>query len=256
MAVTPEDRLRFERMAETYDAVAQYFVPRYDFLQNEMIRAAGLAESEQPVVVDLGAGGGGFLERVLEARPDARCYWVDSSVAFRAVAERRLERFGERVTFIHSRLEDPWEEKLPERPDFIFSMSAIHHLESGEKKRLAARAFETLQPGGWFINTDEMRTLNDDAYFRSLVYWVRHVESAEVPPELRDAAVGWRAGFERWKARNIENFGAPRHLGDDLHESFLLQLDSLKDAGFTNADCFVKFHLWAMIGGRKPLETD
>lgn len=255
MAVTPEDRQRFEKMAKAYDAVAPYFVPQYDSLQDEMIRVAGLAESDRPVVVDLGAGGGRFLERVLEAKPDARCCWVDSSEAFRAIARRRLERFAGSVTYVLSSLENPWEDSLPERPDFIFSMSAIHHLESAEKKRLTARAFKTLQPGGWFINTDEMRTLDDDAYFQSLLYWVRHVESAEAPAELADAAAGWRASFERWKARNVENFGAPRQLGDDLHESFLLQLDWFREAGFTNVDCFVKFHLWATIGGRKPGEA-
>ena len=256
MALTPEDRRRFEKMARDYDAVAPYFVPPYDLLQQEMIRVSGLAESVNPLVVDLGAGGARFLERALETVPGARCFWVDSSDAFRAAAERRLERFGGSVAYVSSRLEDPWEDELPKAPDFIFSMSAIHHLESAEKHRLTERCFAALRPGGWFINTDEMRPEDDDAYYRSLLYWVRHVDAAEVPEELAAEAAGWRASFERWKARNIENFGAPKQIGDDLHESVVVQTGFLRQAGFTDVDCFVKFHLWAMTGGRKPAEAD
>jgi hypothetical protein len=40
---------------------------------------------------------------------------------------------------------------------------------------------------------------------------------------------------------------------DDIHESFLEQLEWLKDAGFQEVDVFCKLYLWSMIGGKKIL---
>jgi len=58
-------------MAEDYDAMVCYLLPKYDDLQNEMIRISGLESAEKPIVVDLGCGSGRFLEKVLSLNPNA-----------------------------------------------------------------------------------------------------------------------------------------------------------------------------------------
>lgn len=62
----------------------------------------------------------------------------------------------------------------------------------------------------------------------------------------------WQGHFSRWKARNIEQFDEPKHKGDDLHKPFLTQLTWLQEIGFTGVDLFAKYHLWCLIGGKKP----
>ena len=248
-----EDKDRFIKMAKTYDKMARYLVPQYNFLQNEALNLAGIERMIAPIVVDLGAGSGIFLEKILRSNPHAFCYWVDSSEEFERVARKRLSRFGERVRYILSPLEDDWESQVDEPPDVILSMSAIHHLESHEKRALYQRCHDHLKRGGWFVNIDEMKTVDPAAYRNSLLFWVQYVEKAQhgVPDSLRDSCRKMMAQFDRWKQRNIDRIDAPKNKGEDIHEGFAEQVCWLKEIGFVGADVFIKYYLWCMIGGQK-----
>ncbi|HOD84318.1 MAG: Methyltransferase domain protein [Planctomycetes bacterium ADurb.Bin126] len=247
------DKERWSSMADCYDRMADYLVPRYHMLQDEVI-ALLLSECKPELIVDLGGGSGIFIEKILDASPSSRAVWVDSSEDFRRVATKRLGRFGERVVFVACAFEDNWQAALPEAPDAICSMSAIHHLDTAGKRRFYSSCFETLRPGGWFYNIDEMSTLYDDAYRRTLAYWIRHVADARanVPPELKPYASAWCEKFDGWRKRNVENIGQPKQPGDDIHESFVSQMEWLREIGFVNVDLFIKFQLWSAIGGQKP----
>ena len=248
------DEGRFSTMGEVYDRMAPLLVPGYGDLQNEALLIPSLEATTKPVVVDLGAGSGRLLEKALEQFPKAECYWVDSSEDFLRVAKRRLARFGDSVTFVLSALEDRWEDHVQAPPNFIVSMSAIHHLESEEKRALYRRCYELLADGGWFVNIDEMKTVCAEAYEDSLRYWVAHVAKAEasISEEDRGCYEQWNHHFENWKRRNLENIHEPKTKGDDLHESFLDQLTWLQETGFRHVDLFVKYYLWCGIGGQKP----
>jgi len=52
------------------------------------------------VFVDATVGGGGHTEAILEAHPEARVIAFDRDSAALAAAQARLERFGDRVTFV------------------------------------------------------------------------------------------------------------------------------------------------------------
>ncbi|MBN1217913.1 MAG: class I SAM-dependent methyltransferase [Anaerolineae bacterium] len=245
---------RFVTMARDYDEMAPYLVPQYNLLQESTIEYFNLEQLAQPVIVDLGAGSGIFLERILSRNKSALCYWVDSSPAFLDIAQQKLARYKNRVTFILSAMEAAWEQQMTHEPDFMFSMSAIHHLENEEKKELYQRCFELLAEKGWLVNIDEMKTIYDDAYYNSLLYWARHVDQSQslILQDKRDLYFKWVDHFDRWKARNIANFNQPKTKGDDLHEVFTLQMQWLQEIGFVNVDIFLKYHLWCMVGGQKP----
>ena len=251
--MTDVDGTRFLDMAETYDRLCRRTVPMYDLYQEEMLRIAGERGAPR-CVVDLGAGSGILLDRALDAWPDAQGVWIDSSEPFQEVSRRRLGRHRERVTYILASMEEDWESRTPRPVDVVVSMSAIHHLTREEKRDLVARCFCLLEPGGWLLNTDEMRSPDRDAYLASMRYWVRHVESlaARMSKQERPHYDAWRALFARWQVRNIEGIDEPKGKGDDLHESYQDQLDWLADIGFDKVDLFVKFHLWCTIGGQKP----
>jgi tRNA (cmo5U34)-methyltransferase len=249
---------RFVTMARDYDEMAPYLVPQYNFLQNSVVEFLNIKNLSQPIVIDLGAGSGLFLERILSKNKTACCYWIDSSEAFLEIARQKLARYENRVEFILSSMETAWEQQISQSPDFIFSMSAIHHLENDEKMALYQKCFDLLAEQGWFVNIDEMKTVYDDAYYNSLLYWVRHVDEglSLVPKEKRDLYFKWTGHFDKWKTRNIDNFGQPKIKGDDLHETFTLQMQWLKAAGFNNVDVFIKYHLWCIVGGQKPLANE
>jgi tRNA (cmo5U34)-methyltransferase len=244
---------RFFTMAETYDKMAPLMVPQYDFLQNEVFNIVSFPAEADIKVVDLGAGSGIFLEKVLKHFPNAVCYWIDFSLDFLKIAKNRLEPFENRVSYIHAPIEKNWEKQLEHKPDLIFSMSAIHHLENMEKKKLYKKCFQLLNDEGWFFNADEMKTLYKEPYRNSLIYWANFVTLSKdsLSDELKPYYDKWNLHFDHWKSRNIDNFGLPKYKGDDMHESFLEQLNWLSEVGFKNQDVFVKYHLWTMIGGQK-----
>ena len=247
------DKNQFFTMAETYDCMAPYLLPCYDYLQNESIRLTSLTARNNPIVVDLGAGSGHFLSKVLEQNQTARGYWIDYSDDFLAVAKRNLEKYADRVTYVPSSFEDDWMGQIKERPDFIFSMAAIHHLTNEEKRDLYARCYEKLDDKGWFLNIDEMKSGDEEAYRNSLIFWVSHVRNtaADIPVESRAMYDKWCVHFDRWEERNLKNFDRPKQKGDDLHESFVTQIEWLRDIGFKGADLFLKHHLWCAVGGVK-----
>ena len=141
-----DDDQRFFKMAETYDKIVQLLVPRYDLLQDETLNIISFEGVTNPTIIDLDAGSGILLEKILTRYPDTKCYWVDFSDDFLKIAKERLGRFEEQVEYILSPIEEDWEGEImqgeKEGVDAIFSMSAIHHLESVDKKRLYHRCFD------------------------------------------------------------------------------------------------------------------
>ena len=247
------EKERFFTMAETYDEMAQILVPEYDFLQSEALRIVDFETDKTFTAVDLGAGSGILIEKILNHFPGANCIWVDYSDDFLRIAEKRLSKYGNRVKFVLSVIEDNWEDKIDCRPDLITSMSAIHHLETEEKKKLYNKCYDVLNTEGWFFNIDEMKTISDAAYKNSLVRWVNFVLQQEksIPAGKAGYYRKFRSHFDNWKIRNIDNIEIPKQKGDDLHEAFIDQVKWLLDAGFKNADVFLKYHLWSVIGGQK-----
>ena len=98
-----------------------------------------------------------------------------------------------------------------------------------------------------------MKTLNKDAYLKSLYFWIYHAEKLKdnISDDLSNVYVDTMKKFDMWKKRNVDNIRIPKQEGDDIHESFLIQLEWLEEIGFKNTDLFCKLFLWSMIGGKK-----
>jgi tRNA (cmo5U34)-methyltransferase len=177
---------------------------------------------------------------------------IDQSEAFLALAERRLQLFGDRAACRRSRLQDNWAAELLEPPAAIVSMSAIHHLDPAEKQALYCRCWEALRPGGIFLNADEVRPVDDAAYLAECRAWAAHMHrvmaAGVVPPPMCDALL-------RWETRNVEQFGTPRVSGDDCHETVEVQMRYLAAAGFEAVDVPWHRELWALLRGLKASEA-
>jgi tRNA (cmo5U34)-methyltransferase len=248
-----KNRFHLQKMASNYDKMCQMTVPGYDFLQEAVIDILKFENMDNIVLLDLGAGSGILIEKVLKAFPDSVCYYLDFSDEFMSIAKERLQKYEDRVNYIKSDFCRDWESKIAEKPTVITSMSAIHHLQTENKKKLYKKCYDALKEDGWFFNIDEMKTMTEDAYLKSLYYWVYHAEKQKyiIPDDLSISYDAWMEKFSNWKKRNINNIHLPKQEGDDIHESFLTQLDWLKKIGFTRTDIFSKHLLWCLIGGKK-----
>jgi SAM-dependent methyltransferase len=235
--------------AEAFDKAAEFIHPRYLAVQDQILARLPFAADEPFVLVDLGAGSGRLVERILDGFPNARGVLVDQSEPFLGIAERRLQRFGDRAVLIQSRLQDDWERKLPASPNAIVSMSAIHHMDSGEKQSLYARCYAVLAPGGVFLNGDEFRPEKDADYLALLEWWAAQKEIAEKKGQIPES---FRPVFEAWHDRNIRRFGEPKKSGDDCLETITVQAGYLRSIGFTQVDMLWTDKLWGVLAGVKP----
>lgn len=244
----PQYRWNISTHAEGYDAAAQVIHPRYVEVQDIVLAELANLRDRPGLIVDAGGGSGRLMQRILTAHPNAQGMVVDQSEAFLALAERRLEEFGDRAKCHVARLQEDWLASLPDRPIAVVSMTAIHHLDAAEKQTLFQRIYDALQPGGLFINGDEVRPEDDEAYLDVLKECRAHkrklVEDGLVPESMHQI-------LRDWEQRNVTNFHAQRTSGDDCHETLERQLQWLSDCGFERAQCVWHKQLWAVMVGAK-----
>ncbi len=222
-------------------------------MQETLINTIKFENLQKIKLLDLGAGSGILIEKILKEFPESTCTYLDYSTEFMNIAKNRLEKYKDRVTYIQSDICGNWELNIKSKPNIITSSSTIHHLVNEDKKKLYNKCFHVLEDNGRFFNIDEMKTLNNDAYLNGLQYWIYHTEKLKdmIPNDLNDDYDMVIKKFNDWKKRNVDNIDQPKVEGDDIHESFLVQLEWLKDAGFQEVDVFCKLYLWSMIGGKK-----
>ena len=234
--------------AETFDACAQVIHPFYVEIQDEILSLLGNEARQPDCVVDLGGGSGRLIERVLARFADSRAVLVDQSESFLAIAERRLARFGDRVTLVEKRLQDDWAAELTTAPDALVSMSAIHHLEPREKQSLYQACFDAIAPGGLFLNGDEMRPESDAEYLAAMQWWCEQKDRAAAAGQIPES---FQPMLDAWHDRNVRRFGEPKTSGDDCHETGAVQEKYLRAAGFRDVRVAWNEKLWGILYGRK-----
>lgn len=232
--------------AHGYDVAAEQVHPHYREIQDVILEALPFADDEAGWVFDLGGGSGRLAERILDRFPRVSVGIVDQSEAFLTLARERLSRFGERAFFRLAKLQSDWSRDLPVGPRAIVSMSAIHHLDAGEKQALYRQCADCLAPGGVLLNGDEVRPERDGDYLAECRVWAEHVQrkiDAGLIPEAMQSA--WRG----WEARNIGQFGTLRVSGDDCHETAAAQLEYFTQAGLRDTRVLWQKGLWAVLFG-------
>lgn len=126
------------------------------------ISAALVADAGTRVehVLDLGSGGGPYLELLLRAFPGARGTWVDSSEPMEAIARERLAALGDRVAYVLGDVER-LETMSLEPAQVVVTSRMLHHFSPESLQRFYRAVHDLVTPGGFFFNLDHFGVPGD-----------------------------------------------------------------------------------------------
>jgi len=217
----------FDNISLDYDKQRKKLIPCFEDFYKISVSMA-VSSSENPSVLDIGAGTGLFSSFLLEKYPNASFTLIDISEKMLEVAKTRF-RDLENIKFI---ADDYTKYDFgDERYDVIISALSIHHLEDEQKRELYKKCYSILNFNGIFINAEQV--LGETSYLDSFYKkeWKSSIERSDLPKEEVIA------GYERMKL--------------DKEATMNHQLSWLKEAGFSDVDCVYKYYNFAVFFGRK-----
>ena len=191
---------------------------------------------DAPRVLDLGCGDGLVVHELLKSDDRIRATLVDGFSEMLESAKKRLADF-DTVQFVQATFQDLLkDDSLQSNFDFILSSFAIHHLEMEEKKALYGYIYHHLSTDGFFLNLDVVLApyQNLEEWYLSLWReWIQaNVDSSKqsdllpIPQQYKD---------------NPDNFP----------DTLSSQLEALQEIGFKNVDCFYKYGIFTIFGGKR-----
>ena len=146
----------FDDWAPRYDAQIREMVPRYEEIHDTIVALLSLRPPRR--ILDLGAGTGYTIRRILDAFGGATATGLDVSPEMLHRAGERLASYGERAELRRSDIAEP---EITGAFDAIVSILAVHHLFPDQKRHLLSRIWEHIEPGGIFVLADYFRPAMD-----------------------------------------------------------------------------------------------
>jgi tRNA (cmo5U34)-methyltransferase len=214
----------FDATASSYDADRSRLIPGCDSFYRWAI---DLIPAQAQQILDLGAGSGLLTVLIHNRFPQARIHLIDFSAPMLDLAKRRL---GE-APFATYEQANYVKAALPRELDAVVSSLSIHHLDHADKRALFRKIYAALASGGRFINADQVAGPTPDLNERYKALWLEQVRQAGATPEQVEASL----------YRQREDRCAP------VEE----QLQWLREAGFTDADCWYKENRMAVMAGTR-----
>jgi tRNA (cmo5U34)-methyltransferase len=218
----------FDAVAGGYDEARRRLVPCFDdfYATAVQVVAPALAAVPAPRVLDLGAGTGLLSLLVSAAVPGVHVTLVDAAAGMLAVAGEQLT--GRAVP--HSIRVADLREPLPAGPyHAVVSALAIHHLDDPDKADLFRRIRGVLAEGGVFVNAEQV--------------------AGPTPVLDRRYDEVWAASAVALGASAQELAAARERMAFDRPAPVEAQCGWLREAGFTDVDCYYKSWRFAVFGG-------
>jgi tRNA (cmo5U34)-methyltransferase len=215
----------FDITAPTYDADRAKLIPCFDAFYR---RSTDLIAHDAKNILDLGAGTGLLSQFVRQWYPSAHIVLADLSEAMLAHARTRFAG-DSNVTF---EVTDYTTAPIDGTYDSIVSALSIHHIDDEAKRALFSKIFKALRPGGTFVNAEQVAgpTPAIDKRYKEL--WLEQVrEAGATPDQIADSLYRQQ---------------------DDRCASVEDQLAWMREAGFTDADCWFKDNRFAVLSGTRP----
>lgn len=191
-------------------------------------------------VADLGCGDGAIAQAILTHYPEAQVTALDFSEPMLEQAKKRLQPYGDRVTFAQADLYTPdWQTEL-EPFDVIISGYCIHHLPDERKRALYQEIHNLLTPGGCFLNIEHVA---------SSTPWVENLFNES----LVDALFKWHQSQGGTDSRDViaKRFVYREDKKANILAPVETQCEWLRAIGFQQVDCYFKWYELAVFGGVK-----
>jgi tRNA (cmo5U34)-methyltransferase len=214
--------------ASEYDLSRRRLIPCYDLFYSTAadLAARAVRNIPSPAILDIGAGTGLMSEFVMQRVGAASLYLLDESTDMLAKAQERLTQY-KMTLFIQSMTES-----LPAMQfHAVVSSVAIHHLSDEDKRNLFKRIYQSLAPGGIFVNAEQI--LGETEWHQQL-YEEMHLDGASVLGS---------DGEEIHAAKERMSYDKCATLPD--------QISWLKKIGFQNVGGFFQWFRFAVYAGWK-----
>lgn len=232
-----------EHVAHAFLHRRRRVLPLLQVQEDLLVRLLRRHRHEFGRVLDLGSGDGAMSELVLSEWPAASAVLVDHSPPMLERAGARLAPFAGRWQTVDADLSAPgWAQALPAGPHgAAVSSFALHHLDSGQKRRLFAELRELLEPGAMFLNMDIVTVAGPLAG--------SFEEEMAANLVLLERARGGERGEEEIRAELSVAFDADE---EDMPDSAEQQVAWLAEAGFLQSEVHFKWGEAAIYGGCVP----
>lgn len=190
-------------------------------------------------VLDLGCGDGILTEALLSKQSSLIATLVDASHAMLQKARERLKAHPQ-LSFVQASFQDILSGRVSlENYDFCVSSMAIHHLDMKDKAALFKYIAGHVKTAGRFVNIDVVLPPSEEIegwYFSRWSEWMKMMfDLANIKDEVPEDII------RRYK--DPESMNRP--------DTLEYQLGSLKDAGFSEVECYYKNGIFTVFGGKK-----
>lgn len=219
----------FQEEAARFDGIIIQLIPYYPQMVEALILSIPFPKGEPIRVLDLGCGTGTIAHRIKSEFPHARITCLDIAVNMIEVAKSKLSPYGD----VEYRVADFNNFEFAGKYDMVVSSLALHHLaDDAAKIRLYRKIFQSLSDGGIFYNADVILASNDHLQAINMQKWVEYMNRA-VPMD------------------EVENKWLVTYREEDRPARLMIQLEWLKEIGFTDVDVVWKYYNFAVYGGYK-----
>jgi tRNA (cmo5U34)-methyltransferase len=189
-------------------------------------------------ILDLGCGDGIVTYELLKNNNSIEATLIDGSEDMLSKAKDRLKDFRN-VHFIRASFQEILKTgSTLQRYDFIVSSLAIHHLTMEEKTALFRTVYSHLNFDGYFLNVDVILAPSDALEQWYLLLWKQWIDE--------------RRSFLRLEGDQYDNIiRRYKDNTDNKPDTLGTQLKALQSIGFKNVDCFYKYGIFTIYGGKK-----
>lgn len=196
------------------------------------------AGNERVDVLDLGCGDGILTYGLTQTGVPLSATLVDGSEEMLAKARERL-RGASGIRTVRASFQEVVAGKAEAGDfDFVVSSLAIHHLDMAEKRELFRWIHGRLRKEGYFMNIDVVLAPDDALEEWYLTLWQEWITekkaSAGITGDVYDDTM------RRYKDNR-----------DNKPDRLDFQLDALRHAGFESVDCYYKYGIFSIFGGKK-----